>query len=196
MYEPEDEPPDEVPIALWAQVRNTWIPAQYGGNVTTQMYIPRRSWAAYLPRSENYPFDMHTLNILWQVGDQNITLNGRYGRANYQHWRLTPGAAVSNSYTIDDFAVLVPLQPGGVANALFSDHEWLEYDAIGYIISQEQYPEIHQTLTDQLAHEHPENQRNHGHLRLPGDSIETTGYRLLCHRPREEQVRIHGRLSS
>ena len=167
VYEPENEPPDEVPIALWAQVRNSWIPAQYGGNATTQMYIPRRSWAAYLPRSVNYPIDMHTLNILWQVGGQNIALNGRYGRANYQNWRLTPGAAVSNSYTIDDFAVLVPLQPGGVANALFSDHEWLEYDAIGYIISQEQHPEIHQTLTDQLTHEHPANQRNYGHLRLP-----------------------------
>ena len=169
VYKPEDKPPDEVPIALWAQVRNSWIPAQYGGNATTQMYIPRRSWAAYLPRSENYPGDMHTLNILWQVEGQNIALNGRYGRANQTNWRLTPGADVSNSYTIDDFVVLVPLQGGGVANALFSDHEWLEYDAIGYIIRQEQHPEIHQTLTDQLAHEHPQDQRQYGHLRLPAE---------------------------
>jgi HKD family nuclease len=166
VYEVEDEPPDEIPIALWAQVRNSWIPAQYGGHATTQMYIPRRAWAAYLPRSVNYPQDMHTLNILWQVGEQNIALNGRYGRANVGNWRLTPGAAVSNSYTINDFALLVPLQPGGVANALFSDHEWLEYDAIGYIISQEQYPEIHQILTAQIE----EGARNYGHLRMPEDA--------------------------
>ena len=169
VYELEDDPPAEIPIALWAQVRNSWIPAQYGGHATTQMYIPRRSWAAYLPRSVNFPQDMHTLNILWQIDGQNIELNGRYGRANQGNWRMTPGAAVSNSYTINDFALLVPLQPGGVANALLSDHEWLNYDAIGYIITEEHTPEIHQTLTAQLAQEHPENQRNHGHLRMNVD---------------------------
>jgi hypothetical protein len=167
VYEPEDEPPNEIPIALWAQVRKMWIPEQYGGHATTQMYIPRRSWAAYLPLSVNYPQDMHILNILWQVDGQNIALNGRYGRANEGSWRLTPGNAVANSYTINDFALLVPLQPGGVGNALFSDHEWLEYDAIGYIITEENHPEIHLMLTAQLEEEGVEETRNYGHLRLP-----------------------------
>ena len=109
-----------------------------------------------------------------QVGDESVApvfrlflilVDIRLVRALYLN---LANALVANAL-LTDFVVLVPLQGGGVSNALFSDHEWLEYDAIGYIISQGQHPEIHQTLTDQLEHEHPANQRNYGHLRLLTD---------------------------
>jgi len=164
----ENTPPAETPIALFFRANTAWTGDPYGEGHAPMEFnsIPRRAWTSYLPPVPNHG-DLHRINIFWAFGDQtHEALQCRYTRTGNGNTRLTPSAPVINYIQADEhFVVLVPLNEGWYANALLSDNfEILGYDAIGIIVDNEHYPQLHALMANlgEAAHG-----RNYGHLRLP-----------------------------
>jgi hypothetical protein len=163
----QDNPPPDTPIALWYRVTNSWTANAYGGHATTEFNaLPLRAWTAYLPPLPNAG-DTQRIDIFWAFGGQtHEALQCRYTQTGSGTRRLTPSAPIINYLEVDEhFVVLVPLNEGWYANALLSDNfEIVGYDAIGIVVDNEHYPQLHTLMTNlgEAAHG-----RNYGHLRLP-----------------------------
>ena len=163
----QDNPLPDTPIALWYRVTNSWTANAYGGHATTEFQsIPMRAWTAYLPPLPNAG-DTQRIDIFWAFGGQtHEALQCRYAQTGSGTRRLTPSAPIINFLEVDEhFVVLVPLNEGWYANASLSDNfEIVGYDAIGIVVDNEHYPQLHALMTNlgEAAHG-----RNYGHLRLP-----------------------------
>jgi len=163
----QDNPPPDTPIALWYRVTNSWTPNAYEGHATTEFQsLPLRAWTAYLPPLPNAG-DTQRIDIFWAFGGQtHEAFQCRYTQTGSGTRRLTPSAPIMNYVEVDEhFVVLVPLNEGWYANALLSDNlEIVGCDAIGIIVDNEHYPQLHAMMANlgEAAHG-----RNYGHLRLP-----------------------------
>lgn len=164
----ETTPPDETPIALFFRANTAWSGDPYGaGHAATEFNsIPRRAWTSYLPPLPNTG-DIHRIDIFWAFGGQtHEALQCRYTRTGNGNTRLTPSAPVINYIQADEhFVVIIPLNEGWYADAILSDnYEIVGYDAIGIIVDNEHYPQLHALMANLGEAKHG---RNYGHLRMP-----------------------------